>query len=125
MNPGLVYDAGTQDYVDLLCTLNYTTDQMRRFVPGMAGCVRTLPGGAANLNYPSLPETYNVTVEAPRGVKVTVTPATLEFKRQNRRGATAKSSGAKRCSHRGVGHWDFGHVVWENRVHRVSYQLKH
>ena len=85
MDPGLVYDAGTQDYVDFLCTLNYTVEQMRQFVPELSKCDRTIPGGVANLNYPSFvvvfdgrtrvrtltrtvskvsarPESYNVTV---------------------------------------------------------------
>jgi hypothetical protein len=55
MDPGLVYDAGTQDYVDFLCTIGYTAEQMRQFVPQMSsGCgARTIPGGMANLNYPS------------------------------------------------------------------------
>ncbi|KAM0839218.1 hypothetical protein ACQ4PT_060460 [Festuca glaucescens] len=39
MDPGLLYDAGTQDYVDFMCTLNYTAEQMRQFVPEMStGC---------------------------------------------------------------------------------------
>jgi hypothetical protein len=43
IDPGLVYDVGSHDYIDLLCTLNYTTEQMRRFVPGINGCTRTFP----------------------------------------------------------------------------------
>ncbi|KAM0892231.1 hypothetical protein ACQ4PT_025873 [Festuca glaucescens] len=140
MDPGLVYDLGTQDYVDLLCTLNYTTEQMRRFVPGTNGCARTLPGGAANLNYPSMvavfdshtsartltrmvtkvsvqPEMYNVTVAAPAGVNVTVTPTTLVFRRQNERKSYTvefRSNAVKPA-----GAWEFGHITWENRKHAV------
>ncbi|KAK1679526.1 hypothetical protein QYE76_040374 [Lolium multiflorum] len=140
MDPGLVYDLGTQDYVDLLCTLNYTTEQMRRFVPGTNGCARTLPGGAANLNYPSLvavfdnrtsartlmrtvtkvsaqAETYNVTVAAPSGVNVTVTPTTLVFRRQNEKKSYSvefRSNAVKPA-----GAWEFGHITWENRKHQV------
>ncbi|XP_047062572.1 subtilisin-like protease SBT1.7 [Lolium rigidum] len=140
MDPGLVYDLGTEDYVDLLCTLNYTTEQMRRFVPGMSGCARTLPGGAGNLNYPSLvavfdsrtstrtltrtvtkvsaqAETYNATVAAPAGVNVTVTPTTLVFRRQNEKKSYSvefRSNAVKPA-----GAWEFGHITWENRKHQV------
>ncbi|XBI81007.1 hypothetical protein VPH35_090012 [Triticum aestivum] len=131
MDPGLVYDAGTQDY------------QMRQFVPGLSKCARTIPGGVANLNYPSFvvvfdgstrvrtltrtvtkvsaqPERYNVTVAAPDGVKVTVTPTTLEFKRVNeKRSYTVQFSSEAGAKVRPAGTWDFGHIAWENRKHRV------
>ncbi|KAM0925625.1 hypothetical protein ACQ4PT_004074 [Festuca glaucescens] len=125
MDPGLVYDAGTQDYVDFLCTLNYTAEQMRQFVPEMStgcGARSRIPKGVTNLNYPSFvvvfhsssvdggvrtltrtvtkvsakPETYNVTFAAPEGVAVTVTPTTLEFKGRTRSGATLWSSASRR-----------------------------
>uniref|UniRef100_A0ACD5YA75 Uncharacterized protein n=1 Tax=Avena sativa TaxID=4498 RepID=A0ACD5YA75_AVESA len=144
MDPGLVYDARTEDYVDFLCTLNYTAEQMRQFAPEMStGCgARTIPGGAANLNYPSFvvvfdrtndgvrtltrtvktvstrPETYNVTFAAPEGVAVTITPTTLEFKRKDQsRSYTVQFSILGNV--RTPGTWDFGHISWENRKHRV------
>ncbi|CAM0951082.1 unnamed protein product [Alopecurus aequalis] len=144
MDPGLVYDAGTQDYADFLCSLNYTADQIQQFVPEMsAGCgLRTIPGGVANLNYPSFvvvfdssnygvrtltvtkvsaqPETYNVTFAAPEDVQVTVTPTTLEFKGQNeKRSYTVEFSIQAQGKVRPAGTWDFGHISWENRKHRV------
>uniref|UniRef100_A0A0D3GSS1 Subtilisin-like protease n=1 Tax=Oryza barthii TaxID=65489 RepID=A0A0D3GSS1_9ORYZ len=142
VDPGLVYDAGVEDYVDFLCSLNYTVEQLRVFVPDTAGCAPALPGGGpANLNYPSFvvafngstrvrtltrtvtkvyekPETYSVAVSAPAGVKVTVRPATLEFKEKNEE----KSYTVEFTSVAG-GHvnqsWDVGHISWENRKHQV------
>ncbi|VAI17599.1 unnamed protein product [Triticum turgidum subsp. durum] len=143
MDPGLVYDAGTQDYVDFLCTLNYTVEQMRLFVPELNKCDRTIPGGVANLNHPSFvvvfdgrtrvrtltrtvtlvsarPESYNVTVSAPDGVKVTVTPATLEFRWPNeKRSYSVQFSSEAEAKVRPAGTWEFGHIAWENRKHRV------
>ncbi|KAE8769084.1 Subtilisin-like protease [Hordeum vulgare] len=139
MDPGLVYDV--EDYVDFLCTLNYTVEQMRLFVPELTKCARTIPGGVANLNHPSFvvvfdgrtgglertltrtvtmvsacPESYNVTVAVPDGVKVAVTPAALEFRwpMEKRSYSVEFSSKARRA-----GEWDFGHIAWENRKHRV------
>ncbi|KAF0902544.1 hypothetical protein E2562_018046 [Oryza meyeriana var. granulata] len=141
MDPGLVYNAGAKDYVDFLCSLNYTIEQLRLFVPDTAGCTRTLAGGPANLNYPSFvvafngsthvrtlmrtvtkvyekPETYSVTVSAPAGVKVTVTPATLEFKEKNeKKSYTVEFRSVKRRPTNQS--WDFGHISWENREHQV------
>ncbi|KAL6856172.1 hypothetical protein ACP4OV_018974 [Aristida adscensionis] len=119
LDPGLVYDAVEKDYVDFLCTLNYTAAQIRPIVPGFAGCTRTLPGGAAGLNYPSFvvafdngtgvrsltqtatkvsegPEAYTVSAVAPvQLLAVTVTPAKLSSAARTRKGATTSCSGAR------------------------------
>ncbi|KAF0905869.1 hypothetical protein E2562_008901 [Oryza meyeriana var. granulata] len=141
MDPGLVYNAGAKDYVDFLCSLNYTVEQLRAFVPDTAGCTTTLSGGPANLNYPSFvvafngsthvrtltrtmtkvyekPETYSVTVSAPAEVKVTVMPATLVFKEKNekKRYTVEFRSVARRHVNQS---WEFGHISWENRKHQV------
>ncbi|TVU01258.1 hypothetical protein EJB05_53297, partial [Eragrostis curvula] len=139
LDPGLVYDAGAGDYVDFLCAINYTVEQLRRFAPDMAtSCTQALPGGPAGLNYPSFvvvfdgrgdvrtltrtvtkvsteAETYNVTVVAPRHVKVTVTPATLDFKQQYEK----KSYSVEFRSDAGGSGWEFGHIIWENMKRQV------
>jgi hypothetical protein len=140
LDPGLAYDAEEQDYVDFLCTLNYTAAQIRIFVPGFTSCTRTLPGGAAGLNYPSFvvdlsngndgvcvlkrivtkvsegPETYTVRVVAPDQVSVTVTPRTLRFDNQNEKKSYKVMFRSKNGA---LGSTQFGHIVWENRVHQV------
>ncbi|CAL5086048.1 unnamed protein product [Urochloa decumbens] len=142
MDPGLVYDASPRDYVDFLCALNYTAEQLRRFAPDMATCTRELPGGAAGLNYPSFvvifdgrtgvhkltrtvtkvseeeAETYNVIVKAPEHVKVIVTPTTLEFKEPKEKKTYTVEF---RNEARGIQktEWEFGHIIWENEKLRV------
>ncbi|CAN6175970.1 unnamed protein product [Urochloa humidicola] len=141
LDPGLVYDAGESDYVDFLCALNYTVEQLHVFVPDFAGCTRTLAGGPAGLNYPSfvvvfdnstttrtltrtltkvseVAETYNVIVKAPKHVKVIVTPTTLEFKEPNeRKSYTVEFRNEARGNRKTE--WGFGHISWENENHRV------
>ncbi|KAJ1291586.1 hypothetical protein BS78_02G326900 [Paspalum vaginatum] len=141
LDPGLVYDAGARDYVDFLCALNYTAEQVRLFVPEFAKCRRTLAGGPAGLNYPSFvvvfdnrtdvrtlkrtltkvsgeAETYSVSVKAPEHAKVIVTPTTLEFKED----METKSYAVKFRNEAGgswKAGWDFGHIIWENENHQV------
>uniref|UniRef100_M8C3P6 Subtilisin-like protease n=1 Tax=Aegilops tauschii TaxID=37682 RepID=M8C3P6_AEGTA len=63
---------------------------------------------------------YNVTVAAPDGVKVTVTPATLEFRwPKEKRSYSVQFSSEAGAKVRPAGTWDFGHIAWENRKHRV------
>ncbi|KAF8710033.1 hypothetical protein HU200_029760 [Digitaria exilis] len=144
MDPGLVYDAGEKDYVEFLCTMNYTAAQIGVFVPGFAGCTATLPGGVVGgLNYPSFvaylsngagvrvlartvtkvsegPETYTNKVVAPyQLVEMTVTPATLEFAGQrNERKSYSVVFRTKKRPAPGMAQ-QFGEIVWESDVHRV------
>uniref|UniRef100_R7W5R0 Subtilisin-like protease n=1 Tax=Aegilops tauschii TaxID=37682 RepID=R7W5R0_AEGTA len=63
---------------------------------------------------------YNVTVAAPDGVKVTVTPATLEFRwPKEKRSYSVQFSSEAGAKARPAGTWEFGHIAWENRKHRV------
>ncbi|KQK13182.1 hypothetical protein BRADI_1g08451v3 [Brachypodium distachyon] len=138
MDPGLVYDAGANDYVAFLCSLNYTVEQVRRFEPDLASCPRTPPGDAPSmvvvfdghiearaltrtLTKVSLhPETYHVTTAAPAGIKVVVTPATLEFKQpKEKKTYTVEFRRQEGGSGKPAGSWDFGYVSLENRKHRV------
>ncbi|PUZ72653.1 hypothetical protein GQ55_2G411600 [Panicum hallii var. hallii] len=141
LDPGLVYDAGKRDYVDFLCALNYTAEQLRLFVPDFVRCTRTLAGGPAGLNYPSFAvvfdnrtairtltrtltkvseeaETYNVIVKTPKHVKVTVTPTTLVFKEPNERKSYSVEFRNEARGNRKT-EWGFGHISWENENHRV------
>ncbi|MBA0819580.1 hypothetical protein Gohar_021623, partial [Gossypium harknessii] len=106
LNPGLIYDATVQDYIDLLCGLNFTQKQIKTIT-------RTPSNNCSNpsldLNYPSFiaffndwfaepnsttmmefrrtvtnvgdeRSTYKANVTPLTGLKVTVEPDTLVFK---------------------------------------------
>ncbi|TVU38241.1 hypothetical protein EJB05_11598, partial [Eragrostis curvula] len=141
LDPGLVYDAGERDYIDFLCAINYSPEKIRLFAPDFVKCTTTLPGGPAGLNYPSFvvvfdsssdvrtlmrtvtavsekAETYNVTVAAPERVKVTVTPATLEFKKPNEKKIYTVEFRSLAGGNATAG-WGFGYINWENEDHRV------
>ncbi|KAJ0970938.1 hypothetical protein J5N97_018897 [Dioscorea zingiberensis] len=101
LDPGLVYDARSQDYINFLCTIGYTHDMILRIVQAPYNCSK-LDGGPGGLNYPSMvvifnpememhalkrvvtkvsdhPETYKVRVSNPypEKVQITVEPKTL------------------------------------------------
>ncbi|GLJ14453.1 hypothetical protein SUGI_0233690 [Cryptomeria japonica] len=103
LNPGLVYDLEPQDYVNFLCTLNYTSQQIALLTKKSVSCPSpSLEVG--DLNYPSFSVLFNsskeltqvkrrtvknvgaqahavyrASVKSPPGVKITVQPETLEF----------------------------------------------
>ncbi|XP_020227173.1 subtilisin-like protease SBT1.5 [Cajanus cajan] len=108
MNPGLVYDISTSDYVNFLCNSNYTTKTIHVITRKNADCSGAKRAGhSGNLNYPSLSavfqqygkrrmsthfirtvtnvgdpnSVYKVTINPPGGMVVTVKPETLTFKR--------------------------------------------
>ncbi|ONK63544.1 uncharacterized protein A4U43_C07F16320 [Asparagus officinalis] len=49
-NPRLVYDLGVQDYINFLCTMNYTETQIKKFMPEPSSCSK-FGGGVRDLNY--------------------------------------------------------------------------
>ncbi|PON47111.1 Subtilase [Parasponia andersonii] len=110
IDPGLVYDATAEDYVKLLCSLNYTANQMKIITKSNPDCVNP----SSDLNYPSFiayftgnfegaepglkvvrefrrtvtnvgkeRSSYRAELTAMSGLKVTVEPAKLVFRRKN------------------------------------------
>ncbi|KAK1285214.1 Subtilisin-like protease [Acorus calamus] len=146
-DPGLVYDMGARDYVDFLCTLNYTDAQIRAFTKGPYECSR-LDGGVGGINYPSFsvlfditssnvqvlkrtvtfvggvaPEEYNVTVVNPRPDKaeITVEPGRLVFGEVGEKKSYwvvfKNKVEEERKTEEGM---EFGYVIWESEVHYVK-----
>lgn len=106
LDPGLVYDIEISEYIAFLCSVGYDSRRISMFVRDSSAevnCSSSNLGSPGNLNYPSFsvvfsPETavvkyrrvlknvgskadavYEVKVNAPPSVKVSVSPAKLEF----------------------------------------------
>jgi hypothetical protein len=100
LDPGLVYDASTADYLGFLCALGYNATAMELLSGAPYQCPAS-PVAVQDLNYPTFTipalagpttvrrrvknvgpaprSTYTASVVEPVGVQVTVTPPTLEF----------------------------------------------
>ncbi|OEL32273.1 Subtilisin-like protease SBT1.7 [Dichanthelium oligosanthes] len=102
MDPGLVYDVAADDYINYLCGLRYSSRQIST-ITGRRN--PSCAGANPDLNYPSFmvilngtktnsatrtfkrvltnvaasPAKYSVSVTAPAGMKVTVSPTALSF----------------------------------------------
>ncbi|KAJ0537237.1 putative cucumisin [Helianthus annuus] len=108
MDPGLVYDISSYDYIDFLCNSNYTTKNIQVITRKHADCSRAKKAGhSGNLNVPSMTavfqqygkqkmsthfirsvtnvgvadSVYRVSIRPPRGMNVTVEPMKLAFRR--------------------------------------------
>nr|GMD15907.1 subtilisin-like protease SBT1.4 [Ipomoea batatas] len=105
VDPGLVYDAGVDDYVDFLCTIGYDSKKISLFLRNspLVDCSKRDLGNPGSLNYPSFAvvfkknlqtvkykrsvknvgkvknAAYQVTVVTPPNVRVNVSPNRLVF----------------------------------------------
>ncbi|KAL6604489.1 hypothetical protein ACP70R_042916 [Stipagrostis hirtigluma subsp. patula] len=132
MNPGLVYDLGTADYLDFLCGLRYNTTVMAMFNGAPYTCPGEAPRPVSDLNYPSitvvnvtdagatarrrlknvgLPGTYKAFVSQPAGVAVTVSPSVLEFGAGEEKGFEVKVQIKNATIAKD---YVFGSLVWTN-----------
>jgi subtilisin family serine protease len=131
--PGLAYDVGFNEYLGFLCEAAPEV-----FVDATSTCnalaAAGIPTQARNLNLPSiavsrLPGTetivrtvtsvakesgareYKVSVKAPRGYKVTVTPSTIRL----RSGESASYQVTFLNRNAPIGEWRFGSLTWEDK----------
>lgn len=109
MDPGLIYDLSTYDYIDFLCNSNYTMKNIQAITRKKSDCKGAKRAGhVGNLNYPSLSvvfqqygkhklsthfirtvtnvgdanSVYKVTIRPPSATtRVTVLPEELRFRR--------------------------------------------
>ncbi|KAF8412338.1 hypothetical protein HHK36_000300 [Tetracentron sinense] len=105
-NPGLIYDITTEDYLNYLCSLNYTSSQIAILSRGSYSCPTNTVLQPGDLNYPSFallfdsgaqnitvtykrtvtnvgsPRTsYAVQMSQPDGVSMIVEPKVINFKK--------------------------------------------
>lgn len=145
-DPGLVYDINTQDYLNYLCSLNYTSSQISILSKGNFTCSNNDSGSlqVGDLNYPSFAvmfssrsarngsvtykrvvtnvgypkSVYAVKVEEPKGVSVNVEPKNLRFRKMGEKLSYSVSFIAYGRD-RVSGSSSFGSLVWVSRHYSV------
>ncbi|XP_059073775.1 cucumisin-like [Cryptomeria japonica] len=110
INPGLVYDTDANSYINMLCSQGYNETSLRLLTGEFISCSSKLSKqGVWELNYPSImvisnasepflaqfprtvtnvgpaKSTYEVKIDAPFGMNVTVEPDTLTFTSSNQK----------------------------------------
>uniref|UniRef100_A0ACD5VDY2 Uncharacterized protein n=1 Tax=Avena sativa TaxID=4498 RepID=A0ACD5VDY2_AVESA len=143
LSPGLVFDTTTKDYLNFLCYYGYK-DKLVRMVSGDAGfaCPPGAPSPdliATGLNYPSISvprlvsgkpvavsrtainvgpsnATYVVTVEAPSGLSVKVSPERLVFSKRWTTAAYKVTFESAAGVSKG---YVYGDVTWSDGAHSV------
>ncbi|XP_058105921.1 subtilisin-like protease SBT3.18 [Magnolia sinica] len=144
INPGLVYDVDTRDYVLFLCSLGYTQNQIKSMVLSSprvdTRCPKCGPSDM-DLNYPAIavsdlrctvtikrtlrnvgpcPAIYFVSVVKPEGVRVVVWPRILIFSPFKQKITYYVTLTPLKHSQ---GRYDFGKIVWSDGHHHVTSPL--
>lgn len=141
ISPGLVYDLTSQDYVRFLCSLDYSIPHIQTIVkhPNVTCSKKFADPG--QLNYPSFSilfgksrvarytreltnvgaagSEYEVVINAPTTVGVTVNPTKLTFKNVGDKLRYTVTFVSKKGMNR-MGKSLFGSISWNNAEHQVS-----
>ncbi|KAI9115827.1 hypothetical protein K1719_013496 [Acacia pycnantha] len=138
MDPGLVYDLNTDDYLNFLCAHGYNQTQIMLFSKSPYSCPESFT--IADFNYPSIsvpnlagnqsvtvtrtltnvgdPGTYSVHVKAPHGVHVLVEPSLLKFEKAGEK-KTFKVI-LKWIGEDDFSDYVFGEMWWSDGKHKVK-----
>lgn len=146
INPGLVYDMNSNDYIIFLCNIGYTPDMIKRMITPYSSGARIScqkhHSDNINLNYPSITVpnlkqsttlrrtvknvdqrknvVYFASITPANGVEVIVWPPILifsNFKEEITYYVTLKSLKKSK------GRYDFGEIIWSNGLHHVRSPL--
>ncbi|KAL9340328.1 hypothetical protein Peur_066547 [Populus x canadensis] len=137
MDPGLVYDLTTKDYVNFLCSIGYNSTQLSLFI-GKPYICQPHNNGLLDFNYPSItvpnlssnkttlsrtlknvgtPSLYTVNIRAPGGISVKVEPRSLKFDKINEEKMFKVTLEAKKGFK--SNDYVFGEITWSDENHRV------
>ncbi|KAI4982421.1 hypothetical protein ZWY2020_022913 [Hordeum vulgare] len=145
LDPGLVYDASTDDYVAFLCALGYTADEVAVFTrDGSSTNCSAAPGSAyvGDHNYPAfvavltsrngtitqrrvvrnvgsdVVATYRATVTSPAGMRITVKPRKLRFSKTHKTQEYQVTFAIRAAG--SIKEYTFGSIVWSDGKHKVT-----
>lgn len=146
LDPGLVYDAGFEDYIAFLCSIGYSSKQIAVFTRDgtSVDCSSKAMSNPGGLNYPSFSVVfsnirdvvtytrtvknvglgysssvkYKVEIASPSGVSVTVMPSELEFNFVNS-SLSYEVTFSSRAGSEAEGSNQFGWISWKDGVHEV------
>ncbi|CAH8384964.1 unnamed protein product [Eruca vesicaria subsp. sativa] len=143
-NPGLIYDLTTEDYLDFLCAMDYTSSDIEIVSRRSYTCDPSKTYSVADLNYPSFAVYVNragaykytrtvtsvggvgtysvkVTSEETTAVKIVVEPAVLNFKKVNEKKSYVVTFTVDLSKPSGF--TSFGSIEWSDGKHVVSSPL--
>ncbi|RZC64169.1 hypothetical protein C5167_025939 [Papaver somniferum] len=140
LNPGLVYDAHADDYVQFLCGMGYDSSKVKLITNSTCPGGRTTPDQSKNLNYPSFgahvevgkkinlkfartvtnvgttSSTYKVKITSDDRITVAVEPQVLSFKSFNEEQSFVVSVAGDGL---GLDEMATASLVWSDEVHIV------
>ncbi|KAL3840470.1 hypothetical protein ACJIZ3_025061 [Penstemon smallii] len=132
LDPGLVYDATVDNYVDFLCSIKYSSSMIKIITKQDYSCKVDKEYSVGDLNYPSFavplqtatltnvgnPATYKVNVlQETKAVKILVIPEVLEFSSPNEKKTYTVTFTANSMPSGTTG---FGHLEWSDGKHIVG-----
>ncbi|XP_021281773.1 subtilisin-like protease SBT3.9 isoform X1 [Herrania umbratica] len=136
VDPGLIYDAGTEDYVQFLCGTGYSSKAVTGLTQTQVNCTKSRIK-VLNLNLPSITvpnlkrkvtvtrtvtnvgpvdSVYKAIMQAPQGIKVKVEPQILSF---NKTTQILPFKVTFFSTKRVYGDYRFGSLIWTDSKHIV------